>query len=50
MLEEIKIINWDVIGFDETKEKVNKIVSIYEEGFKLFMSGNDVAPSMVLDF
>ena len=50
MHEEIKRINWDIIGFAETKEKVSKIVSMDEEGFKLFMSGNDVARSNGVGF
>ena len=50
LLEEIKKINWDIIGFAETKEKVSKIVSMDEEGLKLFMSGNDVARSNGVGF
>ena len=35
MLEEIKRINWDIIGFAETKYRVSKIVYMDEECFKL---------------
>ena len=41
MLYEIENINWDIIGFSETKEKESKIVSMDGKGFKLFLSGND---------
>ena len=50
MLYEIEKINWDIIGFSETKEKESKIVSMDESGFKLFLSGNDISRSNGVGF
>ena len=45
MLYEIEIINWDIIGFSETKEEEIKIVCMNGNGFKLFLSGDDTSRS-----
>ena len=50
MLCEIENINWDIIGFSETKEKESKIVSMDGNGFKLFLSGNDTSRSNGVGF
>ena len=50
MLYEIENINWDIIGFSETKEKESKIVSMDGNGFKLFLSGNDTSRSNGVGF
>ena len=50
MLYEIENINWDIIGFSETKEKESKIVSMDGNGFKLFLSGNGTSRSNGVGF
>ena len=49
MLQELENVNWDVIGFSETKEKDNKI-QLLDAGHKIFFSSNGTTRSNGVGF
>ena len=50
MLRELENVNWDVIGFSETKEKECKIEVLEDLNHKLFLSGNSTTRSNGVGF
>ena len=50
MIYELEDINWDVIGFSETKCKESTIESLDNHGHRLFISGNETSRSNGVGF
>ena len=50
MLHELNNINWDIIGFSETKAKESKIEIHEATGHKLFFSSNETSKSNGVGF
>ena len=50
MLRELQYINWDIVGFSETKCKENNITTVDKTGHRLFLSGNETSRSNGVGF